>query len=104
MTDLEILQNEVRELKETISQLVLSDRYIFQKNIQIMDGRNIQFALGTGTKIGTATTQKISVYGVMPIVQAGAISGPSGGATVDSQARTAINSIITAIKNFGITA
>lgn len=81
-----------------------SDRFVFQKNIQLQDGRNIQLATGTGTKFGTATGQKASFYGVTPVVQAEAISAPSGGATIDTQARTAIDAIRVAIKNFGITA
>jgi len=80
-----------------------SDRYVFSKQIQILDGRDIQLASGTGTKIGTSGSQKLSVYGVTPIAQQSAISSPAGGTTQDSQARAAINTIILTLKNFGIT-
>jgi hypothetical protein len=103
LTDEQI--NEVRSIiHDEFEEFLASDRYIFHKTVQLLDGRNIQFGVGTGTKIGTETTQKLSVYGVTPVVQAGAISAPTGGATVDAESRTAINSIRTAIKNFGITA
>ena len=35
--------------------------------------------------------------------QSAKISAPTGGTTVDSEARTAINSIITALEKYGIT-
>jgi len=44
------------------------------------------FRLGTGTQ---ASRQS-------------AITSPTGGATVDTQARTAIDAIITALENFGL--
>lgn len=91
-------------IKEALSEFVASNNFIFKKNIQILDTRNIQVGRTTGTQIGTESTQKLAVFGATPIVQAGAISAPSGGATIDSQARTAIASLITALKNFGITA
>ena len=93
----ELIRNEFQEF-------LASDRYIFHKPVQFLDGRNIVVGKGTGTKIGTETTQKLSVYGVTPVVQAGAISAPSGGLTIDTEARTAINSIRTALTNFGISA
>ena len=51
---------------------------------------------------GVSPSSTIGFYGVTKVTQAGAISNPSGGATIDSQARTAINSIILASHNIGI--
>lgn len=38
-----------------------------------------------------------------PVAKQAAISTPSGGATVDAQARTAINTIITTLSSLGLT-
>lgn len=96
---------QVRQIiRQELSGFIGSDRYTFQKNLQLFDGRTIQTGRTTGTKIATATDQKIALYGKTPIVQQSAITAPSGGATVDAEARTAIGALITAIKNFGITA
>ena len=92
----EMIQNQ-------ISTLFKNKKYIFTYPTQFIDGRNIQLGTATGTQIGTSATQKLGVYGVTPIIQASGITAPSGGTTIDIQARTAINSLITAIKNFGIT-
>ena len=97
-------QEQVRQLiREELADILLTDRIVFPKKIQILDARNIQLGKTTGTKIGTETTQKIAFYGVTPVVQAGAIGSPSGGGTQDAQARTAIDSIRTALTNMGIT-
>lgn len=97
--------DEVRQIiRDELQELLASDRYIFHKKIQILDGRSIQVGKTNGTKIGTESTQKMGFYGVTPVVQASAITSPSGGATVDSQARTAIDAIRTALTNIGITA
>jgi hypothetical protein len=82
----------------------LSDRTINEKHIQLLDARHIQLGKTNGTKIGTQTTQKLAFWNATPIVQPAAISAPSGGATIDSQARTAITSLIAALKNIGLTA
>ncbi len=104
MNDFETLKNEVRVLKGLVESLILSDRYIFQKNLQFMDGRNIQLGVGVGTKIGTAATQKIAFHGATPVVQASAISDASGGATVDTQARAQLVLINAVLHNKGLTA
>jgi hypothetical protein len=66
----------------------------------------------TVTNIGTASGSvqlggpggHVGVFGATPVTKAAAITPPTGGGTVDSQARTAINALITVIQNFGITA
>ena len=75
-----------------------------EKSMQILNGRDIQVGRSIGTKIGTAADQKIGFFGKAPVVQQGAISSPSGGATVDTQARSAINSIISVLQTLGLTA
>lgn len=46
---------------------------------------------------------KIGFYNKTPIAQPTAISAPAGGVTIDSEARTAINSIRTTLTNLGLT-
>ena len=51
----------------------------------------------SGTSLGGSTTDKVSVYGVTPVVQASAIPAITG--TVNLT--TTINAILTVIRNFG---
>ncbi len=65
--------------------------------------RQISDADSTGTSLGQSASDKVSVYGKTPVVQASAITALVTTPTATDIA-TAVNSIITAIKNFGITA
>ena len=50
----EINKEEIREIiREELGELIKSDRFVFFKLLQIMDGRNIKLGTGTGTKFGT---------------------------------------------------
>lgn len=64
---------EVRQIiREELATFLASDRYIFSKNIQILNGRNIQVGKGNGTKIGTeggASGQKLGFFNATPVVQ-----------------------------------
>ena len=82
--------------------LSLPDRYMFLKLVQFADGRNIQFGRSTGTILGTATDQKIGFWGKTPVVQPAAIGQVSGGSTIDSQARAALNTLLTELHAAGI--
>ena len=98
-------ENKVRQIiREELSKFDLTDRYTFQKLLQIFDGRNVQVGRTTGTKFGTATDQKISFHGVTPVIQASAISAPSGGDTQDAESRSKINEIRVVLSNKGFTA
>jgi len=101
-------EQEIRSIvQDEIMKAIGGDvAFIFQKNIQIFDARNIQLGRKNGTQIGTSSDQKVGFYGVAPVVQAGSISNPSGSGTagVDNPARNAINAIITALHNVGIIA
>lgn len=103
-------EDKIRQIvKEEISNLFKLDRYSFGKLVQFNDGINIQVGSTTGTKIGTSATQKLGFFAKAPIVQPGAISAPTGGGSgdtdaIDTHARTAINSIRTALTNLGLTA
>lgn len=97
--EIRILKERVELLENFMADFVYSDRYIFQRNIQIMDGRYIQFALGTGTKIGTSTTQKFAFHGSTPVIQRSgsaqnAVVGSAGG-TYTATEQTLINNLIT---------
>lgn len=108
--ELEQLNQRIEYLEGVIAAMMKSNQYtlwkdvVFNKNIEIKDGVNIALKATTGTKIGTASTQKIGFFNATPVVQVSAISAPSGGTTIDTQARTAINSIRTALTNLGLTA
>lgn len=59
---------------------------------------------GDNTRLQINDNGDTGLYGVTPVAQAAKISDPSGGATVDAEARTAINAIIDALEGIGISA
>jgi hypothetical protein len=103
-------QQEINRLiDEKISSLFKNEKYVFSKDIQILDNRTIQVGTNKGLKIGTATTQKISVFNSTPVVQASAITAPTDAGALYSQSQVQsvvdkVNAIRTALSNFGITA
>ena len=74
----------------------------FGDDVDLADGKNLVFDTTTGTKIGTATGQKIGFYGVTPVDQPLTVSDPAGGGTVDTEARTAVNTIIDRLQELGL--
>ncbi len=100
----EELNKRIQVLEDIIFKLVFSDRYVFDRDIQLADGQNLIFAGATGTEIGTSPLQKIGFYGKTPVAQGGSISDPGGGAVVDSECRSAVSTIITRLESVGIIA
>ena len=63
-------ESQVREIiRQELSLFIRSDRFTFQKDIQMLDGRNIQLATGVGTKIGISVSDKLGFYNTTPIAQ-----------------------------------
>lgn len=108
--DINQIKDIIRKELETLNK---TDRYTFEKDIQILNGRSIQLGKGKGTMIGTegygdasATDagQKLGFYGTTPVAQQAAITPPSGGTTVDTQCRSAVATIIIYLQNLGLIA
>ena len=56
-------------IRQELEGLLKSDRYTFEKTVQLLDGRNIQVGKTTGSMFGTETTQKIGFLGKTPVVR-----------------------------------
>jgi hypothetical protein len=72
------------------------------RNVTMQDGVNIATGTATGTKIGTGSTQKLGFYGASPVARPAGVADATGGATIDTQARVAINAVITALETLGL--
>ncbi|KKN76237.1 hypothetical protein LCGC14_0372630 [marine sediment metagenome] len=83
---------------------VFGNGFINVGDMSFDDAKNISFNTTTGTKIGTATTQKIGFWNATPVVQQAHIADPTGGGTIDAEARTAINSILGQMATTGMQA
>jgi hypothetical protein len=106
MTDQEAEQVK-RIIKEELSGFIKSDRYLFHKLIQILDGQNLQIGRTTGTKIGTNTDQKLGFFGTTPVDKPETVADPTNpGAnynqTVAQSAVDAIDYIIDRLQELGL--
>ncbi len=81
------------------------DRLVLNSTtLTFSDALDIVFNATTGTKLGTATTQKLAFYNATPIVQGASVADATGGAIIDAEARTAINALISRIEATGLIA
>lgn len=65
---------------------------------------NVKLSATTGTKFGTATSEKLAFFNSTPVVQQAAIADATGGAVIDAECRTAVNAVITRLETFGFIA
>ena len=95
-------ENQVRQIiRDELRDFIVTDKYIFQRLVQFLDGRNIQLGKTTGTKLGTSSSEKLGLWGTTPVDQPETVSDPSGGGTVDAESRTAIVAIIDRMQELG---
>lgn len=100
-------EQQVRQIiREELSKFMTQSKFVFNRPIQIMDGNDITLASEHGTRIGTASTQKLAFLGASPIAkQVGALRDMSvqptpGVSSTDYSARAGvqdINSVLTAL-------
>ena len=57
-----------------------------------------------GLRIGSAITSLLGFYGVTPVDQPATVADPTGGGTIDTEARTAIGLIIDRLQELGLIA
>ena len=57
-----------------------------------------------GLKIGGASTDELGFFGATPVDQPATVSDPSGGSTVDTEARAAIAAVIDRLQELGLIA
>jgi hypothetical protein len=98
------LERRLRILEGFLDAIDSHERYTFQKDVELLPGRNIITAGATGTKIGTAATQRLGFWGKSPAVQPAAVSNPTGGATIDTEMRTSYGTLLSRLRVIGIIA
>ena len=67
--DINRLNERLTKIEKQLGLLIYSAQYVFHKDIHLFDEVNIKLATGTGTKIGTAATQKIGFFNQTPSAQ-----------------------------------
>lgn len=75
-------EQRLARVEQMLFQLTKSDRYTIERLLQMLDGRNIQVGVSTGTKIATtggATGQKLGFFGATPVVQQTGVAVTAGG-------------------------
>jgi hypothetical protein len=72
--------------------------------ITLADAKDIAVGTTTGTKIGTATSQKLGFYNATPVVQQAHIADPTGGVVVDTQCRAQLALLLAWQATMGFTA
>lgn len=101
--------DQVRQIiREELSHFMRGSRYTFERPIQILDGNDITIGQTIGTRIGS-TDSKMGFFGQTPRAQFGAgyLIAPTGGITVDNEARARIvdiNNLLGNSTGFGFAA
>lgn len=66
-----------------------------------LDGVNLSFGTVTGTKIGTATTQKLGFFGKTPIVQP-TVGAATAGGTYTATEQAMLQAVFNAVRTLGL--
>ena len=67
--EIQNLREELESVKRQLNFFILIDRYQFQRDIEILDGRNFRFKGNIGTKFGKSVSEKLGFWNVTPVIQ-----------------------------------
>lgn len=87
-----------RQIVTTTASETLSNKTL--SGVTIADATDIALATGTGTKIGTATTQKLGFFNKAPVVQPTAVANATDAASVITQ----LNALLSRMRDLGLIA
>lgn len=94
-------QAQVRDIiREELQRF--SDRQVFNKHIQMQEGRDIEVGTEDGTQIGRSASEKIAFHGVTPVTQQNDPGNPSPTQVTDQGDQTdnfAINDAIATLQD-----
>lgn len=107
--DFQNLKTELEELKTILYKDNFSALQIIRKQQQLADGINLELGSSDGTKIGTATTQKLGFYNKTPVDQPATVSDANtqGAGYVQADVQSiadAVNDLISRLKELGLIA
>lgn len=111
--EIEQLKREIQDLREIINLFIIPGKYLFQRDLELSDNHNIVFSGKTGSKMGTSATQKLSFYGLTPIVQQSSTGETTGASAANLTNTTTFNGnngstaytvldIVKHLKNYGL--
>ena|SRR3990167_5906334 len=97
MNELQQMNERITYLEGVIADLTKSGKYTLWKDVVLY--KDIDIGATAGIKIGTASTQKIGLWGTTAVVQPTAITDVASGASdSDGTARAKINQILAALR------
>jgi len=113
MEDEKTFENKVKEIiRKELDQMNGGDRLLFNRDLDIGNGKNFRLSTIKGTKIGTKASEKIGFYGTTPVIQQ---DNSVTGASFSEESGTAVNAgstfggytigeIVTILQNLGLIA
>ncbi len=91
--------NAFNELETSLARISTSGSLSFGAGASIRPSTT-----GAGLRIGGATNELIGFWNVTAVVQPTAVADASGGGTIDTEARTALNALLARVRTIGLIA
>ena len=109
LNKVEILEIRVNDLESELRKILFSDRYLFDRDLEMASGRNFIVSTNGGTKFGTSTSQLMAFYGNTPVNQPETVANPNnqGGTYVQADVQSIVgkvNEIIDKLQELGLIA